>query len=157
MREQGSAGLGLTVSRKFDSKQEADGAVKQLRDAGFREEDIRVWQMKKHGGALEDRLARTMEGLLAGGVISALIAFFVTAAYNWREQTVISNETAPAAALIAAVAGAVLVAIIVNIVSTKYAFNRHPHEAHAEPASVVTVRAGDKEAQAKQVFKGVSH
>ena len=143
MREQGSAGLGLTVSRKFDTRQQADGAVKQLRDAGFREEDIRVWQHKGNKVGFEDRFARTMEGLLAGGVIAGLLGFFLTVSINWTAGDNIADETTAGATLVAAVAGAVVVAILVNIISTKVAFT-HPHEVEPDvPPTVVTVRVGD--------------
>lgn len=156
MREQGSAGLGLTVSKKFDTKEQAEAAVKQLRSASFREEDIRLWQHRSFAAKYEDRLERTMEGLLAGGVIAGLIGFLVVASINWVENESIANETTAGATLIAAVAGAVVTAILVNIISTKVAFS-HPHHVEPdEPPSVVTVRVGDKEDEAKRVFAAAS-
>jgi hypothetical protein len=152
MREQGASGLGLTVSHRFSTKQEADDAAKQLRSAGFREEDIRIWQHKKRSLSSEDRLARTFEGFLAGGFIGGLISFFTTVASTWSENQDIADETTVGITVLGAVVSAVVVALIVNIVSTKFAFS-HPHHVEPdEPPSVVTVRAGDKEDDARKVF-----
>ena len=156
MREQ-SAGLGMTVSRRFGSKQQADSAVQQLRQAGFREEDIRVWQHKNLSPGYEDRLARTAEGFLAGGVVFGLLGFFLTAAITWADSETIRMETPAGVAAVAAAIGAVIVAVAVNIVSTKFSFNPgHGHSAHGEPPSVVTVRTAGKEAEAQRVFAGMS-
>jgi hypothetical protein len=156
MREQG-AGLGMTVSRRFDSKQQAEHAVQQLRQAGFREEDIRVWQHKRLATPFEDRLARTVEGILAGAVIFGLAGFFLTAAYTWAVSETIDEQLIIAVTAAAAAIGAVVIAIAVNIVSTRVSFSPGVgHAAPAEPPSVVTVRTSGKEADAKRVLETAS-
>lgn len=152
MTEQANTAWGLTVSRRFDSPSDADGAVGNLRESGFREDEIRVWQHKRVAvSANEDTMARFIEGMLAGGVIGGLGAFFISIAFNWSDGQRVTEENSVVAAIIGAVAGAVIVAIAVSIISHRFAFS-HPHEVNREPASVVTVRVGDRETEAKQVF-----
>jgi uncharacterized membrane protein YeaQ/YmgE (transglycosylase-associated protein family) len=152
MTEQGSNAWGLTVSRRFDTAAQAKNATENLRKAGFREEEIRVWQQKQMSVSYEDSLERTLEGGLVGAVIFGLAGFFLTTALSWTDGNTIQEQATPLAAIASAVIGAIVVAIGVNIASTKIAFS-HPH--HVEPSeapSVVTVTVGDREAQAKQVF-----
>ena len=48
-----------------------------LKKAGFREDEIRVWQQKEPAvNSREDAMARVIEGVLAGGVIGGLAVFF---------------------------------------------------------------------------------
>ena len=152
MTEQGNNAWGLTVSRRFDTAAQAKNAVDALRKAGFREQAIRVTQLKKLAAAYEDRLERTLEGAMVGGVLFGLAGFFLGAALPWTGGTTIEEQATPLMAIAATAIGAVIVAIGVNIASTRIAFS-HPH--HIEPSeapSVVIVTVGDQEAQAKQVF-----
>ena len=151
MREQGNNAWGLTVSRRYDTADQASKAVDSLRQAGFREEEIRVWQHKKTTASYEDRLARTAEGFLSGGFITGFLGFFLIIAVSWTGSENMDMEVAAAGAVIAAVAGALVTAILVNIISTKVAFS-HPHHTPAEAPSVVTVTVGDREAEAKRVL-----
>ena len=152
MIEQGNTGWGMTVSRRFDGPSEANGAVDSLRQAGFSEDEIRVWEHKKAAASTgEDTLARTVEGLLAGGVIGGLAGFFVTIAFTWTGSERVTEETSAAAALAGAVIGAVVVAIAVTFISRRFGFS-HSHHPHSGPSSVVTVMVGDREDEAKQVF-----
>ena len=152
MREQGSNAWGLTVSRRFETAEQAAGAADGLKQAGFREDQIRVWQHRRSGGSGEDRLARTVEGLLAGGFISGLAGFFLGVAISWTGDDRIAMEAAAGYTVVSAAAGAIVTAIAVNLISTRFAFS-HPHqEAPAEPPSVVTVTVGDRATEAKQVF-----
>lgn len=152
MTEQGNTGWGMTVSRRFDTDAEANSAASNLREAGFLEGEIRVWQQKRAAVTRgEDTFARTVEGLLAGGVFGGITAFFTYIAFVWADTQSVTEETAVIAALAGAIAGAIIIAIAVNIISRKFAFS-HPHEAHVGPGSVVTVSAGDRESQAKEVF-----
>ncbi len=151
MTEQGS-GWGMTVSRRFNGAEDADSAVGSLRQAGFREDEIRVWQQRQSPGASgEDGLARVVEGILGGGVIGGLAGFFVTIAFTWTDSQRITEETSAAGALGGAIAGAIIVGLLVSILSRRYSFG-HSHEHDSEPASVVTVMVGDREDEAKQVF-----
>ena len=152
MTEQGNNAWGLTVSRRFDTAGKAKNAVEALRTAGFREQSIRVTQLKRLSAPYEDRLERTLEGLMVGAVLFGLAGFFLGTALSWTGGNTITEEFTPLTTFAAAVIGAIVVAIGVNIASTKIAFS-HPH--HVEPAeapSVVIVTVGDREAQAKQVF-----
>lgn len=151
MREQGSNAWGLTVSRRFESAGQASRAVDDLRKAGFREEEIRVWQHSNLSAPYEGRVGRTTEGFLAGGVIAGLLGFLLAVSIAWANSERIDMEVSAGAALIAAVAGAVLTAIAVNIISTKVAFS-HPHHHPSEPPSIVTVTVGDREAEARRVL-----
>ena len=156
MTEQGNTAWGPTVSRRFDSPAQANGAADDLKQAGFREEEIRVWQHKKAtASSREDSLARTVEGLLAGGVIGGLGGFFFSIAINWAGSERVTEENPAAAALIGAIVGAILVAVGVVVVSRHFSFGHHAEE-HGEPASVVTVTVGDRESEAKQVFEKLS-
>lgn len=157
MTEQGNTAWGLTVSRRFDSPAQATGAAADLKQAGFRDEQIRVWQHKKAAvSSREDSFARTIEGLLAGGVIGGLGGFFFSIAINWTGSDRVTEENSAAAALIGAIVGAILVAIGVTLVSRRFSFGHHAEE-HGEPASVVTVTVGDRESEAKQVFEKLSN
>ncbi len=152
MTEQGTSVWGLTVSRRFNTPDEASGATESLKQAGFSEDEIRVWQHKKVAAfSREDSFARIVEGLLAGGVIGGLAGFFVSIAFSWASNERVTEESSAGAALIGAVAGAIIVAISVAVISRRFSFS-HPHETHGEPASVVTVTVGDRESEAKQVF-----
>lgn len=156
MREQANTAWGLTVSRRFESQSQAGGAVESLKQAGFREDEIRVWQQK--GPAVmngEDAMARTIEGILAGGVIGGLAGFFFTIAITWAGSESVTEETSAIGALAGAIAGAIILAIAVPIVSRKVAFS-HPHEEHPGAGTVVTVTVGEREAEAKRVFDGAS-
>lgn len=152
MTEQGNTGWGMTVSRRFDTDAEAKKASESLREAGFLEGEIRIWEQHKpdvmNG---EDAMERAMEGMLGGGVIGGVTAFFLATAITWTENERTSEEAAVVVAIFGAVAGAIILAIAVPLISRKYAFS-HPHEHHAGPGSVVTVSVGDREAQAKEVF-----
>lgn len=152
MTEQGNTGWGMTVSRRFDTDAEAKSAVDSLRQAGFLEGEIRVWQQRKapvtNG---EDTMARTMEGMLGGGVLGGVAAFFISIAFAWSENERTNEEASVIAAIIGAIAGAIILAIAVTIISRRFAFS-HPHEAHVGPGSVVTVSVGTRESEAKQVF-----
>ncbi len=152
MTEQANTGWGLTVSRRFDTEAEAKSAVDSLRQAGFLEGEIRVWQQRKPAASdNEDMLARTIEGLMAGGVIGGIGAFFFSIAISWAGNDGANEEASTIAALIGAIIGAIGVAAAVNVISPRFSFS-HPHEEHAAPGSVVTVMVGEKEAQAKKVF-----
>lgn len=154
MREQGNNAWGLTVSRRFETATAATGAVQNLKQAGFRDEEIRVWQHKRNTVSYEDRLARTFEALLGGAFIGAFIGFFVTVAYYEASNepfASIGMEDAFGIGLIAAVAGAIITAIATTIISPRFAFS-HPHETPNEPPSVVTVTVGDRESEAKSAF-----
>ena len=155
MREQASNAWGLTVSRRFETAELAGGAVDRLRKSGFREEEIRVWQHKRVAASYEDRLGRTTEGFLAGGVITAFATFFLVIAISWAGNERIAMETAAGFAVGIAVIGALITAIAVNVVSARFRFGEH-HEAPAERPSVVTVTVGDREAEAKKVFDSQS-
>ena len=151
MRELGNNAWGLTVSQRFETAAHADGAVERLRQSGFREQEIRVWQHKRRAASYEDRLARTLEGFLAGGVISAFAGFFLVIAISWTGNERMAMEAAAGLAVVIAVAGALVTAIAVNIISSRFSFSEH-HETPSEPASVVTVTVGDREADARKVF-----
>ncbi len=156
MTEQAASGWGMTVSRRFDTEAEANSAVEDLRQAGFLEGEIRVWQQKKPAVfGREDSMARIVEGLLAGGVVGGLGALFISVAFSWADSERTTEEFSVIATLIGAVAGAIIAAIGVSFISRKFAFS-HPHEEHAGPGSVVTVSVGDREAQAKEVFDKLS-
>ena len=156
MQEQGSTGWGLTVSRRFDKRQQADQAVQQLKQTGFRDEQMRVWQHRNNSFDQEDRLARTVEGLLAGGVIGGLLGLFFSAAISWAGSSTITEESVPGLAIGLAVGGAIFTAIGVNIVSRRFSFSHeHGHESHDEPPTVVTVTVGDRAADARKVFDGL--
>jgi hypothetical protein len=151
MRDQGNNTWGLTVSRRFESVEHADGAVERLRQSGFREDEIRVWQHKRRASPYEDRLARTFEGFLAGGVISAFAAFFVIIAFSWTGNEPIVMEFAAGAAVAGGIVGGLITAIAVNVISSWFSFSER-HEVLADRPSIVTVTVGDREAEAKQVF-----
>lgn len=156
MTEQGNTAWGLTVSRRFDSPSEATSAVDSLRQAGFREEEIRVWQHRKSPAlGNEDSLARTIEGLLGGGVIGGLAGFFFSIAISWAANDRTTEESSAIATLIGAVAGAIIVAAAVSVISRRFSFGHHD-QGHGEPASVVTVTVGDRESEAKRVFDQLS-
>lgn len=156
MTTEQSTAWGLTVSRRFANQEQADNAAASLKEAGFREEEIRIWHHKPAAVARgEDRMARTFEGILGGGVIGGLAGFFFSLAISWTASERTNEEAAAVAAIAGAVVGAVLVAIAVTIISPKFAFS-HPHEIHGDPATVVTVTVGEREAEAKRVFDGVS-
>lgn len=154
MREQGNNAWGLTVSRRFETATQATGAVSSLKQAGFREEEIRVWQHKSSTASYEDRLERIFEGMLGGAVISAMIGFFVTVAYYWANSEPIGSigmEDALGITLAATVIGAVVSGIAVTLISPRFSFS-HPHPTPDELPSVVTVTVGDRESEAKKVF-----
>lgn len=156
MREQGNSAWGLTVSRKFETDAQARSAAESLRTAGFREEEIRIWQQRSPAAfSQEDTLARTFEGLMAGGVIGGLAGFFLTAAITWASSERVDMELPAIAALMAAVAGGIVTAMAVVVLSRRIRFQRHAHEAHHEPGTVVTVTVGDREAEARRVFDSV--
>ena len=58
MTEQGSTAWDMTVSRRFDTPAEANSAVDSLKSAGFRDDQIRVWQHKDAPLSNEDRIER---------------------------------------------------------------------------------------------------
>ena len=153
MREQGNNVWGMTVSRRFETAELAGGAVEQLRKSGFREEEIRVWQHKRLAATYEDRLERTFEGFLGGGVIAAFAAFFLVIAISWAGNENNAMETAAGYSVAAGVVGGLVTAIAVNIISSRFSFSEEHHEP-AERASVVTVTVGNMEAEAKQAFDG---
>ncbi len=156
MTEQGNTGWGMTVSRRFDTEAEANNAVGNLREAGFLEGEIRVWQQRKPAVTKgEDAMERIVEAFLGGGVIGGLGAFFIAIAFVWADSQKVDEEFAAIASLAGAIGGAIIAAIATSIISPRFAFS-HPHEHHAGPGSVVTVSVGDREAQAKEVFDKLS-
>ncbi len=152
MTEQANSGWGMTVSRRFDTEAEANSAVDDLRQAGFIEQEITVWQQQ---GTIEspneDAMARSVEGLLGGGVIGGLAAFFLTIAISWASNERTDEELAAIATIVGALAGALIVTASLTFLSRRISFS-HPHEEHFVPGSVVTVQVGDREAQAREVF-----
>ena len=156
MREQANTAWGLTVSRRFMDQSQANGAVDSLKKAGFREDEIRVWQQKEPAvNSREDAMARVIEGVLAGGVIGGLAVFFLTIAVTWAGSESVSEESAAIGAIIGALAGAIITGFAVTVISRRIAFS-HPHEEHPGAGTVVTVTVGEREAEAKRVFDGVS-
>jgi len=152
MTEQANTGWGMTVSRRFDTEAQAKGAVDSLRQAGFIEQEISVWQQRdpaEYGN--EDGLERTFEGFLGGAVIGGLVAMLLAIALTWAANERVDEELAAMAAIAGAVAGGIIVAIAVNILSRRISFS-HPHEEEHRPGSVVTVQVGERESQAREVF-----
>ena len=155
MQEQGT-GWGLTVSRRFDASEGADNAVQKLQDAGFREDQLRVWQQSPYAEDADDRLGRTAEGLLGGGFVSATLAMFLVTTYSWVSKSDISMELTAIAAVVAGVIGSIVGIAVVSILSTRYSFDRDRHEHSARAGTVVTVTVGDRETDARTVFDGIS-